>query len=130
MLTASGVPETVARSSVDPPPLRVPLGRLLAGRRGRVGRAATATSGKKLFVEAKAHIRGAGSPPSKASAESLGRIERALQETRAFIAPSSTDRLESQRLTRYANRLAFLDPREKNGIDAHLFWLGSQATPR
>lgn len=67
-----------------------------------VAKVGTAAS---LFVEAKAHIAEAASPPSKATPASLAKIERALAEARAFYAPDST--ADWHRVFyQYANRLA------------------------
>jgi hypothetical protein len=84
---------------------------------------ATTSSGALLFVEAKAHVRELVSPPSKATPDSLNRIEQALLETRKFLAPGSrTD--WSCSFYQYANRLAFLYfLRIKNDVNAHLIFV-------
>jgi hypothetical protein len=64
------------------------------------------TDGHHVLLEAKAHIAEAASPPSKASPESLERIEAALAEARAWYAPRSKA-VWSKALYQYANRLAF-----------------------
>jgi hypothetical protein len=65
---------------------------------GKVGRAS-------LFVEAKAHVKEAESPPSQASPASLSKINAALAEAREFYAKGS---MADWHLTyyQYANRLA------------------------
>jgi hypothetical protein len=105
-------------------PLRVPLEQFWPSGGPMWDALGTTTNDKKLFVEAKAHIRELVSPPSKASDASLGRIQKALQEARAFIAPLSVVDWSST-FYQYANRLAFLYfLRQQNGIDAHLILVG------
>jgi hypothetical protein len=75
-------------------------------RRGPVWDAvATVGSGASLFVEAKANVREAASPPSKASTTSLAKIRAALEEARGFYAPDSTFDWPGV-FYQYANRLA------------------------
>jgi hypothetical protein len=76
-------------------------------------------TGQVLLVEAKAHIGELASPGSRAGEESLGRIEDAMREVRAAIAPRSSASWTST-FYQYANRLAFLYLLRENGIDAHL----------
>jgi len=64
------------------------------------------SEGQPILLEAKAHISEAASPPSKAGAKSLERIEAALAEARAWYAPQSRA-VWSKALYQYANRLAF-----------------------
>lgn len=58
-----------------------------------------------VFVEAKANVREAATPASKASPASLVKIEAALQEARRFYAPASTVEWYGA-FYQYANRLA------------------------
>ena len=110
---------------VDALPLKIALRKFWPARGPVWDALATTASGKKLFVEAKAHIRELISPPSKAlAADSAKRIQKALRETRAFIAPRS-DADWSSTFYQYANRLAYLYfLREKNGVDTHLVFVG------
>lgn len=62
--------------------------------------------GLHIFVEAKAHIPEAASPPSKASPASMALIQASLKEARAHYAPRATADW-SQSFYQYANRLAF-----------------------
>jgi len=64
------------------------------------------TTGRKILIEAKAHIAEAASPPSKASEMSLAHIRRSLVEARSYFAPRATADW-SGTLYQYANRLAF-----------------------
>jgi hypothetical protein len=76
-----------------------------------------------LFVEAKAHIREAASPPTKASPESRKFIETSLARARQSYAPKSRADW-SIHFYQYGNRLAhqyFL--REGNGINSTLVFL-------
>ena len=76
-----------------------------------------------LLVEAKAHIGEMVSPASKASPASLAKIERALKETRDFIAPRTTISW-SGTFYQITNRLAHLYLlRKLNRIDARLVFL-------
>jgi len=74
------------------------------------------SSGDVLLIEAKAHIPEMVSPPSKASPESLRKINRALEEARIALAPRSpvpwsgtfyqiTNRLAHLYLLRTLNRV-------------------------
>lgn len=76
-----------------------------------------------VFVEAKAHVGEASSPPSRASLPSLERIQAALAEARAFYAPDSRADWH-QVYYQYANRLAHLYLlRQLNRLDARLVFL-------
>jgi len=76
-----------------------------------------------LLVEAKAHIAEMVSPPSKASPASLAKIERALKETRDFLAPK-TSISWSGTFYQITNRLAHLHLlRTLNRVDARLVFL-------
>ncbi len=90
---------------------------------GPVWDAVARVGNASLFVEAKAHIKEAESPPSKASPQSLLKIQAALAEARQFYAPAS---LADWHLTyyQYANRLAhhYL-LKHLNGIDSRLVFL-------
>jgi hypothetical protein len=83
----------------------------------------TTEDGKPIFVEAKAHIPEAVSPPTKASPTSQTLIRRSLARARHFYAPRAKadwDRYFYQ----YANRLAhqyFL--RELNGVRSTFVFL-------
>ena len=67
---------------------------------------AISSAGRRILVEAKAHIAEAASPPSQASDASLAHIRRSLEEARKYYAPrSSADWCGN--LYQYANRLAF-----------------------
>ena len=76
-----------------------------------------------ILVEAKAHINEMLSPGSQASAESLEKINKALNRTKRFYkAKPGCD--WSKRFYQYANRLAHLYfLRELNGIDAYLVFV-------
>jgi hypothetical protein len=92
--------------------------------RGPVWDALARTStGALFFIEAKAHVRELVSPPSRATAQSLKKIERALSEVRTALAPSSQAPWAGT-FYQYTNRLAFLYfLRQKNGLNAHLVFL-------
>ena len=85
---------------------------------------AVATAGEgPLFVEAKAHIAEASSPPTKASPESRELIEQSLAEARRFYAPKATAHW-GDIFYQYANRLAhhyFLN--QVNGVPSRLVFL-------
>lgn len=93
-------------------------------RRGPVWDATGYTSeGVPLFVEAKAHIPEAATPPSKASEHSKRMIERSLSKARRWYAPRAT-KPWGELFYQYANRLAhhyFL--REVNGVESILVFL-------
>ena len=94
-LRKAGIATLPIRSLTEFWPRRGPVWDAVA----RVGESAS------LFVEAKAHVAEAASPPTKASPGSLAKIEAALAEARAFYAPGST--AEWHRVFyQYANRLA------------------------
>ncbi|HEV2045094.1 MAG TPA: hypothetical protein VGQ95_00680 [Chthoniobacterales bacterium] len=81
------------------------------------------SSGNPLFIEAKAHIPEAASPPTKASPVSRALIDRSLVEARKFYAPRATA-VWSNLFYQYANRLAhqyFL--KNVNGIPSILVFL-------
>jgi len=81
------------------------------------------SSGRLLLLEAKAHIAEAASPASRASPDSLAKIDRALSEARAHYSPRATA-VWSGPLYQYANRLAFQYLlREVNGLDSRLVFL-------
>jgi len=82
-----------------------------------------ASSGAPIFVEAKANIPEAASPPSKASEESLKLITKSLEQTRNFYAPKAVAGW-SGTFYQCANRLAYhYWLRELNDIDSHLVFL-------
>lgn len=94
-LRKAGISTLPVRSLSDFWPKRGPVWDAVA----KVGTTAS------LFVEAKAHIAEAASPPSKATPASLAKIETALAEARAFYAPDSA--ADWHRVFyQYANRLA------------------------
>lgn len=64
------------------------------------------SKGKRIILEAKAHIPEAASPGSKASPKSLELIEKSLAATRKHIAPRSKA-VWSGTFYQYANRLAY-----------------------
>jgi hypothetical protein len=74
-------------------------------------------------LEAKANVREAASPPSKASPASLAKILSALSEARRFYAPDSVADWHGV-FYQYANRLAhhYLLT-QLNGIDSRLVFL-------
>jgi hypothetical protein len=81
---------------------------------------------ERLLVEAKGHVGELMSGASRATADSLARIQQALTATRAFLAPSNT--LEwsvwNGPFYQYANRLAHLYfLREVNGLPVHMLWV-------
>lgn len=92
--------------------------------RGPVWDATGVTSeGYPIFVEAKAHIPEAASPPSRASEPSLKIIERSLVEARRWYAPRAKANW-SGLFYQYANRLAhhyFL--RRVNGLPSILVFV-------
>lgn len=94
-LRKAGISQLPFRSLADFWPQRGPVWDAVA----RVGDVAS------LFVEAKANVREAASPPSKASPKSLEKIQAALQEARGFYAPESTADWHGV-FYQYANRLA------------------------
>lgn len=76
-----------------------------------------------VFVEAKAHIPEAASPPTKASLRSFELIERSLGEARKFYAPRA-NAIWTNLFYQYANRLAhhyFLT--NLNGLKSSLVFL-------
>ncbi|PQV63111.1 hypothetical protein B1R32_11517 [Abditibacterium utsteinense] len=81
------------------------------------------SDGQLIFLEAKAHIAEMDSPASKASPDSLARIQKSLQEARQFFAPGSTADW-SQNFYQYANRLAhhYLF-RHENELPSHMIFL-------
>jgi hypothetical protein len=92
-------------------------------RRGPVWDAVAQVGTASLFVEAKANVREAASPPSKASLASLAQIQAALQEARRFYAPDSAADWHGV-FYQYANRLAhhyFLT--QVNRLDSRLVFL-------
>jgi len=94
-LRLAGIESLPVRSLATFWPRRGPVWDAVA----RVGQAAS------LFVEAKAHVAEAASPPSQASPNSLEKIREALSEARSFYAPDST--ADWHRVFyQYANRLA------------------------
>lgn len=105
------------------PPLRTPL-RSFWPPRGPVWDALGVTSdGRRILVEAKAHIPEAASGETKASDASRKVIERALAETRRHLAPRSKADW-TRPFYQYANRLAFqYFLRELNGIPSALVFL-------
>jgi len=94
-LRKAGISELPVRSLAEFWPQRGPVWDAVA----RVGNLAS------LFLEAKAKVREAASPPSKASPKSLKKIQAALQEARSFYAPESTADWHGV-FYQYANRLA------------------------
>jgi hypothetical protein len=81
------------------------------------------SGGRRLLVEAKAHIAEAASPGSKASEVSLAHIRRSLEEARRFYAPQASASW-SGNLYQYANRLAFhYFLNVVNGISSGLIFL-------
>jgi hypothetical protein len=84
---------------------------------------AKTTSGKLIFVEAKAHIAEAASPGSKASPNSLELIHRSLAEARRFYAPKAAADWAGI-FYQYANRLAhhYLF-RKLNQLPSHMVFL-------
>lgn len=112
-LHKAGISDLPRRSLVDFWPKGGPVWDAVA----QVGKQAS------LFVEAKAHIVEAASPPSKATPTSLSKIKSALAEARNFYAPNST--ADWHRIFyQYANRLAhhYLLT-ELNGLDSRLVFL-------
>ena len=112
-LRKAGISSLPVRSLSDFWPRRGPVWDAVA----KVDKAAS------LFVEAKAHVAEAASPPSKATPNSLAKIEAALAEARAFYAPNST--ADWHRVFyQYANRLAhhYLLT-QINGKDSRLVFL-------
>ena len=82
-----------------------------------------ASDGTSVFVEAKAHIPEAASPPTRASQQSRTVIDRALAEARQWYAPGAKAEWAGI-FYQYANRLAhhyFL--RKVNGIQTVLVFL-------
>jgi hypothetical protein len=91
--------------------------------RGPVWDAIGVTAAGAIFVEAKAHIPEAASPPSRASAASLQLITGSLSEARRWYASKATAAWDGL-FYQYANRLAhhyFL--RKVNGVAAVLVFL-------
>ena len=81
------------------------------------------SDGYKILLEAKAHIAEAASPRSQASPDSLMRIQKALEEARAWYAPNARA-VWTESLYQYANRLAlhyFLA--KVNGIPSRMVFL-------
>jgi hypothetical protein len=103
--------------------LSKPLGQFWPAR-GPVWDALGVTSeGYPLFVEAKAHIREAASPGTRASVSSRKLIEQSLVEARKFYAPRATAAWDNL-FYQYANRLAhqyFL--KRLNGLPSRLVFL-------
>lgn len=84
---------------------------------------ATTTSGRRILVEAKAHISELASPGTKASPASRELIEQSLHRARRFYARRSKAEWTST-FYQYANRLAFqYFLRELNGVDSRLVFL-------
>lgn len=92
-------------------------------KRGPVWDAVAQVGPASLFVEAKAHLAEASSPPSQASPASLARITAALAEAREFYAKGSTADWHLI-YYQYANRLAhhYLLT-QLNGCDSRLVFL-------
>lgn len=104
--------------------LKIPLEKFWPAR-GPVWDALGITSdGHPLFIEAKAHIPEAASPPSKASSPtSIELIGKSLGEARRYYAPNATATW-SNLFYQYANRLAhhyFLN--QVNGLSSILVFL-------
>ena len=79
--------------------------------------------GHLVFVEAKAHIAEAASPPCRASEMALKLIRKSLEEARKHYSPRSKVDW-SQTLYQYANRLAFqYFFRKLNGLPSKLVFL-------
>lgn len=80
-------------------------------------------SGQLIFIEAKANIPEAASPPTRATPESLKLILQSLAEARHFFAPRATSEW-SGTFYQYANRLAhhYLF-RQVNNLPSHLVFL-------
>lgn len=112
-LRKAGISELPVRSLSDFWPPRGPVWDAVA----RVG------SSGSIFVEAKAHVTEAASPPSKALPASLSKIEAALMEARSYYAPNSS--ADWHRVFyQYANRLAHHYLLTKvNGKDSRLVFL-------
>lgn len=82
-----------------------------------------AKRGDLLFVEAKAHIAEAASPPTQASPDSLRLIRKTLLEVCRVLAPTS-EADWSRTFYQYANRLAHLYLiRHINHLPAHLVFV-------
>jgi hypothetical protein len=112
-----------ALKRVNALPLSVPLSDFWPDRGPVWDALATTSGGAMLFVEAKAHVRELVSPPSKATPESLKRIEDALRVTRDFVAPGSRTEW-STTFYQYANRLAYLYfMRHRNQLNSHLVFV-------
>ena len=93
---------------------------------------ALTSNGRCLLVEAKANVPEFNSSPSGASEESLRKIRRALDDTKAFLSVrSKTD--WTQCFYQYANRLAHLYfLKEVNEVDAALvfvYFVGDDTVP-
>lgn len=114
--------EALRRLGVDSLPVR-PLDTFWP-RRGPVWDALARTkSGNLIFIEAKANIPEAASPPTRATPDSSKLIVQSLAEARGFFAPRSTSEW-SGTFYQYANRLAhhyFF--RELNKLPSHLVFL-------
>lgn len=81
------------------------------------------SGGKRLLVEAKAHIAEAASRGTAATGDSLLLIQKSLEEARRFYAPRASARWDGL-FYQYANRLAHLYfLRELNQIPAHLVFI-------
>jgi hypothetical protein len=105
------------------PNLKAPLSSFWPAR-GPVWDALGVTSeGLPVLVEAKAHIAEAASPGTKATPDSLVRINRSLEAARRYYAPRARAGW-SGHFYQYANRLAHLYfLRKLNGIPARLVFL-------
>jgi hypothetical protein len=92
--------------------------------RGPVWDALGITSeGRPLFIEAKAHIPEAASPPTRASGVSRVLIDKSLGDARDFYAPRATA-IWSNVFYQYANRLAYHYFLKKiNGVPSALVFL-------
>ncbi len=115
--------DLAALRAIGAPPLRVGLDSFWP-RRGPVWDALGRTDrGDLLFVEAKAHIAEAASPPSKAKSASRVLIRKTLDRVRARLAPGSrADWMGT--FFQYANRLAHLwFYRIANELPAHLVFV-------
>jgi hypothetical protein len=83
----------------------------------------TTSVGDSIFIEAKAHIPEAASPPTKASPESRELIDKSLAKARQFYAPKARADW-SIHFYQYANRLAYqYFLKEVNGINSTLVFL-------
>ena len=84
---------------------------------------ARTSRGRRLLIEAKANIPEFDTSPTRATGESLYKIEKAFSETREFLkVRSSTDWTKC--FYQYANRLAHLYfLKQLNGVDAALVFI-------